>query len=398
MVFFLEISLLFIKLFAAIIIQLFLSDNFLLKIILLLVCYYGLMKMIKRKYNPIKEYFPDHYKMISIQDKMYNIFILAFCSSIFTLGLLFLRFQTKERSVDLKNYMDTLYVLLCNASLYSIILNLFLLGFLVGLYWVIIASVGRYYKYHLIKRHIYLSHGKSITFYDNFCIYVYKFSVDNFWLKSYLIVEILSRFFNFKKIIIIMLAHNNRLRLLKSYFSAYRSNQFLDTSFKRILNDLRYYIHHLICVIALGYDLLYNNITITHVFALLPYVFMYEIWIRISKFYNYRHPANDNLLYELLYVPTTFDKESNIIYTSSGELMLEDFQDIVFNYLFPGLVNKEIKDLYEPHYLRQLRDDLLRKCWNILIKMHIIQEKIIGLTKIDYIILAEIIFLAIILK
>jgi hypothetical protein len=87
------------------------------------------MKLMKRKFNPIKDYFPDHYKMITTQDKMLNILILVLWSSFFTLGLLFLRFKTMKRSVDLMSHLDTLYILICNASFYSTMLNLLLLGF-----------------------------------------------------------------------------------------------------------------------------------------------------------------------------------------------------------------------------------------------------------------------------
>lgn len=147
---------------------------------------------------------------------------------------------------------------------------------------------------------------------------------------------------------------------------------------------------------------MYNNMVITHLFQVLPYAFLYEVWIRVSKFYAYLHSIRDGLLYSLLYDPATIDKELGIIYTSSGELTMEDFQDITFNYLFPGLICEDQKELYRPTYLRKLKNNLLTKCskgFQAMCKsLHLIHEKFIGLTKIDYIILAEVIFITIMLK
>jgi hypothetical protein len=167
-----------------------------------------------------------------------------------------------------------------------------------------------------------------------------------------------------------------------------------------LISNILYIISYVF--LTLVYDMILNHMIITHVFHILPYIFMYEIWVRFTRFYSYLHPTNDNILYSLLYDPATIDRELGIIYTSSGELAMEDFQDVIFNYLFIGLVSRDQQKIDQPHFIKKLRRDLFKKCImimrNILIKIHLIQEKFIGFTKIDYIILAEIILLIILLK
>src|SRR3978361_16826 len=90
-------------------------------------------------------------------------------------------------------------------------------------------------------------------------------------------------------------------------------------------------------------------------------------------------------------------KQTGSIYTSTGELAMEDFQDIIFNYLFPGLVCKEQKELHKPIYLRRLSKKLIKICStimsNIYRKLYLSHKKLIGLNIIDYIILFEIILM-----
>jgi hypothetical protein len=397
MLFFLEILLLFIKLFAAILIQLFLWDSIILKSILLVVCYVLLYSLLKRKYNPIKDNFPDKYKLITRVDHFCNILLLFIYSLVFTIGILFLRSQNMERSLDLMSYVKTLLLLISNVSFLSIILNILLIGFLLGLYWTIMRSLGRYYKYHIIKRHIYLSHGKSSTFYDHVYRYIQKISIYVLLRRVYRTVEILYRCLNFKELLIIIRS-NNRFGLFKEYFFAYKTYNSFELFCVLTLKDLKFIIHHIICIIILIYDILFNNMVITHVFQILPYVFVYEIWIRITKFYSYIHLLNDMILYSLVYDPATMDRELGLIYTSSGELTMEDFQDIVFNYLFTGLISKDQQDRDKLTYLKTLKEVFLNKCSTIIIEIQVAQKRFIGLTMVDYIIIAQALLILTIVK
>lgn len=398
MLFLLEILLLFIKLFAAILIQLFLWDNIILKSILLVVCYVLLYSLLKRRYNPIKDNFPDKYKLITRADHFYNILLLLIYSSFFTIGILFLRFQNMERSLDLMSYIKTLLLLINTVSFFSIILNILLIGFLVGVYWAIMILVGRYYKYHIIKRHIYLSDGKAITFYDNLYIYITKVDINAFCYQAYLVLNLLYRCCNFHMLRII-LTHKNKLQLFKRYLSADKGfNYVIDVFFRLFLKEVKFIIHHIICIIILIYDILFNNMILIHVFQILPYVFIYEIWVRITKFYSYIHPNNDNILYSLLYDSSTIDRELGLIYTSSGELTMEDFQDIVFNYLFTGLISKDQQDRDKLTYLKTLKEVFLNKCSTIIIEIQVAQKRIIGLTMVDYIIIAQALLILTVVK
>jgi hypothetical protein len=403
MLFLLELFLLFIKLFAAILIHIFLWDNILLKAVFLILCYILLYFLIKYISNPMIYNYPNNYKLTSICNHFYNILVLTLYTGLFTFGVFWLRLSNMERTINLNSYFTNLIVLINNASYPMIILNLFLFCFFLCLYMIFIMFLGHYYRYHIIKRHLYLSNVNVIeaSFYEHFANFIKKFSLYEIFRLIIKLVIICYRCCNIKELYT-RIINTKRIPLLKEYFSEYKNHNFIEIFFMRTFEDIKYYIHHFICLIILLYDIMYNNMVITHVFQILPYVFLYEIWVRVSKFYAYLHSIRDGILYSLLYDPATIDKELGIIYTSSGELTLEDFQDITFNYLFPGLICKDQKELYRPAYLKKLKNDLLKKCsqrFQAMFKsLYSIHEKFIGLTKIDYIILAEIIFLLIILR
>jgi hypothetical protein len=107
--------------------------------------------------------------------------------------------------------------------------------------------MGRYYKYHLIKRHIYLSHGKGYTFYDHFRIYIYKIYLDVLWNRIYLIVDLSYRCCTFKMLYTII-RHKNGLRLFRRYLLASKAFNKFELYSKRFLIDIKYIIHHIICL------------------------------------------------------------------------------------------------------------------------------------------------------
>jgi hypothetical protein len=122
-------------------------------------------------------------------------------------------------------------------------------------------------RFEFIKRHLYLSNNNY--YFDNFS-YFSRFR-NNFLF--------------------------NIVRKLESN-SSHKHNLFY---IYRFIAESQYYLHHVIVFVILVYDMIFNNFILMHFFTLLPFIFIYNIWILLCKFDNGLNPMADNILYHFFY-------------------------------------------------------------------------------------------------
>ena len=64
---------------------------------------------------------------------------------------------------------------------------------------------------------------------------------------------------------------------------------------------LQYIFHRILLLLTILYDLFLNNMVLTHMFVLLPFVFLYELWVKLSIFLAGVNFNKDDLIVKLLY-------------------------------------------------------------------------------------------------
>lgn len=69
----------------------------------------------------------------------------------------------------------------------------------------------------------------------------------------------------------------------------------------RIWSNIRYYIHYIILIILLLYDILFNHLVLANIFFVLPFVFIYDLWIKLCKFINGLNNFYDMYIHYMLY-------------------------------------------------------------------------------------------------
>ena len=94
------------------------------------------------------------------------------------------------------------------------------------------------------------------------------------------------------------------------------------------------------------YDLKYNNLILEHMFTILPYIFIYEILVRMCKFIQGLNIAADDMLYHFLYSPiTTIDEDTYQI--GRHPVASEDLYKLFTDYVYTDLNYDYIKHFLE---------------------------------------------------
>jgi hypothetical protein len=134
----------------------------------------------------------------------------------------------------------------------------------------LLRGIIKFVRFEFIKRHLFLSNNN--IYYDTFS------SFSRF--RSNFLFNIFRKF----ELNLSRPSHKNKL------YYAYR-----------FIAESQYYIHHVFVFIILVYDMIFNNFILEHMFTILPFIFIYNIWILLCKFDNGLNPLADNILYHFFY-------------------------------------------------------------------------------------------------
>jgi hypothetical protein len=287
--------------------------------------------------------FPLEYKLESTKDHVINIGVLVTYFMIFIVAILWQRFYNSNRVIDLNLYYNKLRYIIIITPVSSLILNVLLLLVIILLFRSLMSIITKYVRHQFIVRHIYLY---GYEFYNNLLFNIYM-------TYMYAILEKL----------IHHIFHILRLRKYPNNPLAYKSlshykfriycyeyntplEDFLLYKWLEFDSPLYNTIHKKLLIIVIFYDILFNDFILTHMYALLPYVFLYEIWIKIKTFAGeriYGIGDIDTIIHGILYKPGYEAMPGLVVidgryYDSSliGEIVLyyvyNDFRDIHYKW------------------------------------------------------------------
>lgn len=353
-IFILTNGILLLKLFIYIFLRLFIIQNTLSKLIIILMLL-TLLKILytfprKRfsKLSQLRNYRIERlmrYALKSYYDHIYNIFIIinGFIFSI--LVVFYLKYVNKDKIIDLNIIIKKITLLIQQISIIEISLNIFIIILFLIIYFILMIRLTRYFKFHIIKRHLYFLPGlKGMNDLDNWyelgilhksfckiCLTEYKLSIfiDFIYEKLY---------FKYKKKIYPSnydrLNHKEKI-IIQMTFPV--DPMFFTLKYPKIQSYSWFIItkwHYILIIIILIYDLICNNLQINNIFYLLPWTFIYELYLKFNSFINNLYFPNDNYIHTIIYA-------KQIKFIDKNTLLIDnDFYDL-----------KHIKEIYTKYVL-----------------------------------------------
>lgn len=296
--------------------QIFFKVVFIIFLILLLYLFYKYPRPLKNDINIIAE----HYKIHNNLDKLFCYFMLILYAVIFVGGIIYLRFQNSSKTLDMTLVWNKFYSSILTHTLSVNILNLLLLILLIITYIALLIKLVRFFKRYWIKLHIYYA-DEPYNWYNR-CRQWFTSNLDYISIISHL-----------------------WLKLYDKYPKSFFFKRFLGFSIEYHLRVLARKIHYIIFLIIFIYDVLYNNYVLYNVYSILPYVFIYELYLKLCYLYRYSIDvmySATNTAHSFIYAKTMTIMDRPIkgvlhIYIDGDYYEIENLAKVMFLYVNNGL-------------------------------------------------------------
>lgn len=302
----------------------------------------------KYKFNSFMKY-----AMKTKKEHVINLIILFMGFCIFFICIILLRFYNIEKNIDLLEKKDIIYNLYLNTNKLDFFITCLIFVLIFILYILNIIRLGNYFKFHLIKRHIYLVGNYNTPDKDSWYVLIFlqniidKINIYNIHnnICDKKIPELYKKFYFLKKIKIkpenwSFLSQKEQTKFYKQ--SPVHPSWFV---YKYNIDKILYYFligwHYFLLLLVFFYDIFYNNYNIQLIFMVLPWTLFFDFYLRISKFFN-----DLDINYDI-YINT-------VIYGNNLELINKDTFKIDGE--FYDLNN--FKKIYETYILRNFIKDV----------------------------------------
>ena len=216
----------------------------------------------------------------------------------------------------------------------------------------IISFIVKYIRHQFIVRHVYLY---GYNWYNTLLFNIHIINMDS------ILEKLIHRIFHILKL---RKYPNNPLAYASFYdykrrILSYEYNtpleEFLIYKGLRYVSPFYNTIHRKLLTIVIIYDILFNDMILIHMYQLLPYVFIYELWIKFKTFVGeriYGIGDPDLIIHGILYKPGYKAMEGLFVidgqyYDSSliGEIVVyyvyNDFRDIHHKWTYDYSSKKE---------------------------------------------------------
>jgi hypothetical protein len=235
----------------------------------------------------------------------------------FILLMFICRWSNIDKLLDLKSNYVLLQHIYNEISLIALYINMPLLLCLCILYIIILSYIMRSIKKHMYKLYFYF----FLYFHDNFYQQLYN-------IQNYLDINYYTRNF------LDYLCENI---YKKDFFSAPFSFRFIFTH----VIGLQYIFHCILLFMVILYDLFFNHMLLTHMFKILPFVFIYELWVRISIFLRGTNFNCDAIIANMLYSEITeIEIDKKCLYIEGIPYEKEILRTVITVYARNGFIDK----------------------------------------------------------
>lgn len=323
---FLNVILLSLKVLTLVLINAILNNSPIPKIVLLaiLLCLLFLLIKYPRPLNSGEELIKRY--------KIYNRYDLIFCQVmislyiiIFIICIVALRFYNIHREVNIKELIFKFYDYLSQFSFLENILNIGLICVFILSYMLLLYKIIKYLKKFLVQFHIYYSGFEKGTIeekaYQRFIAEFPTVLTVNCKIDSFIdpmVDKFYTWFFPNKKFF--------PINLLKYYSKILR------------------YGHYCILLYCFLYDMFFYNYTLHYVFICLPFVFLYDIYVKFSNFIENINVEWDYVINHFLYSDNLEEFDEETIWLVDEFVSKKMIRILLVKYLHGGLNYNNIND------------------------------------------------------
>jgi len=276
-------------------------------IIGIIFCFFILKKHYQKPFSDDPKEIITYYKIKDNLDKLLSFAILILYLFFFVGGVFLLRIYNTKKTYDLSEAYNKLYCSVVQTSGSALIINILFVFTLLFAFIQALTFFTRAAKRPWIRLHIYYYRDSEKPYFR----FVHFFLRKSYNVAAWKILE--------------MTPFENKI-VLK--FSLVYHLTMLITC-----------LHYMTLLIVVLYDLFYNNFTLCYVYKFLPYIFLYDIYIRLSALYSkidFMINA-DHLLYDYMYAThvQVLDKDYVILDNSTYEIKM--ISKAINFYLYFGL-------------------------------------------------------------
>lgn len=318
---FLNVILLSLKVLTIVLINAILNNSPIPKIVLLaiLLCLLFLLIKYPRPLNSGEELI-KRYKIYNRYDLILCQVMISLYIIIFIICIVALRFYNIHREVNIKELIFKFYNYLLQFSFLENILNIALICVFIVSYILLLYKVIKYLKKFLVQFHIYYSGIEKGTIEEK----AYQRFIQDFkntrrisWELNSLLNEIYKWLFP------------NKIFYIN-----------LITYFDRILK----YWHYCLLLLFFIYDILFYNYTLHYVFICLPFVFLYDIYVKFSNFIENINVEWDYVINHFLYSDNLEEFDEETIWLVDEFVSKKMIRILLVKYLHGGLNYNNIND------------------------------------------------------
>lgn len=296
------------------------------------------------------------YKISNVFHLVLNSLVILSFITVFIILILFLRIKNRFKILDIDVVYQKIFALFNNISIIEIFINMGILINICVLYILLMINLMKFIKKVGMRLYLFCFYYFYIVTYNQTKFNILYFLWDNLTI-NYHISNVTFKLTN----------------LSESLFERFIFSH---------LKGLQFIIHKVILIIVIIYDIKYNNMILTHMYRILPYVFIYEIWVKLSIFLTSIHFPYDEVVTKLLYgevIELECDKECLYLdgepyeKTTIKEITIEYVQN---NFVYKhAIVNEPIKeglDFMLDFWKRLIFDKIINKYESIDILFFII--------------------------
>lgn len=219
------------------------------------------------------------------------------------------------------------------------------MNFIITLYLLFILIILFKYIYYIFSQ--YIKFHKNCAYYFTFLKNdsfetVFWFISNNLTIKNLLKIIIIQ---NIAYILYLLgFIHIDKKRYNPSYMPKF-SAQIYDhlPRYARIFTSFLYckafVLHYYVLFLVFFYDIFYNSYILENVYKIMPYIFIYELIVRMSKTIIVKNRDYDDFVAYYLY-GTCFENNEDIITLGNRTWTQEEAYDIIADYAFNDFKDK----------------------------------------------------------
>ena len=279
---------------------------------------------------------------------VYNILVILLFILLSLTVVFYLRYLNRDRVIDLIEKFTLIKELVFEKPLLECLLDISIFVLFFVVYLILFMRLIKYFKFHIIKRHLYhIGNGripdkdhwyalKFLAFFQKICLSYYNAGlvVEHFYEKYYFIFKEDKDYGpNFDNL---LLKDQNTISFRPPVDPSH-----LLLKYPLVWDFWWHFVtkwHYIFIILLISYDLIFNNFQLSLVFKFLPWIYFYDVYVRISKFLNDLDWGYDETINTILYCYSIEIWNSKTLLIDGDFYDYDRLKEIYATYMSKGFV------------------------------------------------------------